>query len=131
VQDASDVCVVVRDASQADADGDGRGNACDNCLFTANPSQRDSDGDGFGDACDPDFDQNLVVGASDADRIDDLFDKRRGEPGFDPVVDVTGDGVIGVPDWNVLRDRYGAAPGPSALSCSVRAGGFGSQCLPY
>jgi len=38
---------------QLDADGDGRGNLCDNCPAITNPSQIDSDGDGMGDACDP------------------------------------------------------------------------------
>ena len=54
---AGDNCPLVANASQADADADGRGDACDNCRFAANPSQSDLGGvftsgpDGIGDAC--------------------------------------------------------------------------------
>jgi hypothetical protein len=38
--------------NQADLDGDGRGNVCDNCNGVVNFDQLDSDGDGQGDVCD-------------------------------------------------------------------------------
>jgi hypothetical protein len=68
VPDASDVCPLVPDAAQADADGDRIGDACndaldpdgdelvgprDVCTQVADPAQVDGDGDGVGDACDP------------------------------------------------------------------------------
>jgi Tol biopolymer transport system component len=48
-----------------DADGDGRGDGCDNCLTTENPDQEDNDGDGPGDACDPDDDNDTIPDVSD------------------------------------------------------------------
>ncbi len=60
-----DNCPDVSNPDQADADGDGIGNACDadedndgvldivdNCPYTLNPDQADSDQDGIGDVCD-------------------------------------------------------------------------------
>ena len=42
------------------------------------------------------------------------FGKRSGiHPDFDPNVDHNGDGVIGLPDFNVLRTYFGGAPGPA------------------
>ena len=42
------------------------------------------------------------------------FGKRRGvHADFNPNVDHNGDGVIGLPDFNVLRSYFGGAPGPA------------------
>jgi hypothetical protein len=82
ISDDVDNCPQVANPDQADADGDGRGDACDavnndldgdgiandvdNCPQVANADQADHDGDGTGDACDavdddPDHDGVFTV----------------------------------------------------------------------
>ena len=92
-------------ADQADADGDGIGDACDdapndqdddginddldNCPLIVNSDQVDFDSDGVGDTCDADIDGDGV------DNIDDLFPKD-GRGGLDADMD-------GMPDqWERL-----------------------------
>ncbi len=73
VPDGEDNCPAVPNVDQADADGDGTGDACDgdpdgdfvptaddNCPDVANTDQLDTDEDGLGDACDPDDDGDDV-----------------------------------------------------------------------
>lgn len=78
VKDDVDNCVAVPNPNQADADGDGIGDACDNdrdgdgiandadnCPNVANANQADMDGDGIGDVCDDDIDGDGVPNAKD------------------------------------------------------------------
>jgi PKD repeat protein len=78
IPNSTDNCVNVSNASQADTDNDGQGDACDsdddgdsipdtndNCPTIVNTSQSNIDGDSQGDACDPD---------DDNDSFPDLFD---------------------------------------------------------
>ncbi|NBC23497.1 MAG: hypothetical protein GVY21_08490, partial [Gammaproteobacteria bacterium] len=56
----------VGDACDDDIDGDGTSNEFDNCPRTASDDQSDLDGDGVGDACDDDIDGDGTANADDA-----------------------------------------------------------------
>jgi len=101
-----------------DNDGDGLADRDDNCFETPNPGQCDTDLDGYGNACDADYNDDLTVGISDFSWYRDHFELIPGDPDFDPDLDSNCDGVIGVPDFNLLRATFGKSVGPSGRWCA-------------
>jgi len=105
-------CVLAPGCRGVDADSDGWLNSCDNCAFVFNPAQADGDGDGVGDVCDqcpgsddrsdadtdgvPDGcdncvdDSNLDQGDTDTDGIGDICDVCEG---FDDSLDADTDTI--------------------------------------
>ena len=75
IQDDADNCPARGNPDQADADGDGIGDACedvdsdtvgdstDTCPTIADSTNADADGDGLGDACDPEAGPTTAPGA--------------------------------------------------------------------
>ena len=59
------VTTVPASAAKSDRDGDGRPDIRDNCPDVPNHDQADADGDGLGDACDPDMDGDGVPNGTD------------------------------------------------------------------
>jgi hypothetical protein len=108
VNDDTDNCVNTANAGQADGDGDGLGDACDdsdsdgafddvdNCPSDHNTEQADNDHDGAGDACDADDDNDGVADGSDNcpnDANADQMDKDGDGAGDACDSDTDGDGV--------------------------------------
>ena len=94
---------------ELDTDGDGVPDNADNCTLVFNPDQRDTDGDNYGNICDPDFNQDLIVNATDLIYLKSNFFTT------DPDADLDGDGVVNSIDLAILRSFYFKPPGPSGL----------------
>ncbi len=90
-----------------DSDGDGTDDLFDTCLDVSNLTQADADFDGCGNACDADYNQDGTVGGPD-------FAVFRGAFGTTlAIADHNDDGTVGGPDFAAFRGLFGGVPGPS------------------
>lgn len=127
IVDSQDNCAEVANPDQADADGDGTGEACDrtpngedqdgdgvvdqqdDCAEVADPGQEDADGDGTGDACDA-----TPNGRDrDGDGIPDQIDTCKNDPNPDQT-DLDGDGKGDIcdndDDGDKVKDNRDSCP---------------------
>ena len=112
VADAFDNCPMTANTDQADADGDGRGDACDLCF--GNDVSGDIDGDGVCTDVDPCPLDN--PDDSDGDGVCDIADVC---PGQDDTIDANGDGLR-----DCLAPPAGAPPAPQPTSGCCAPGVF-------
>ncbi len=96
-------------AGPVDTDGDGVTDSADNCTLAANADQADADGDGFGNACDADFDNSCFTTFPDLAVMEASFFTP------DPLTDLDGSGFTTFPDLAIMEGLFFLPPGPSGV----------------
>jgi hypothetical protein len=109
-----------------DRDGDGFVEWQDNCTGLYNPSQADADEDGFGNACDGDLNNSGLVTAADYPILRDCLNRRAESARRDPcaVADLNDDDLVTAADYAIWRAMLNKPPGPSSPH------DYTPQCVP-
>jgi len=129
--DPIDNCPLVPNEDQADANGNGIGDACeicalgttdpdgdgvcdpvDNCPATPNANQADFDGDGIGDACETgallaDINLSSRVDGFDLARLGRAFGAAAGDPRYEAAADLDRDGQVDGADLALFAPEFG------------------------
>jgi len=105
--------VVGVSTAAVDTDGDEIPDPTDNCLRVKNANQADTNGDDFGNACDADLNDDGIVNFADLALMKRVFFKA------DADADLNGDGVVNFADLAILKAAFFKPPGPSGLLPAV------------
>lgn len=104
----------------ADTDGDTVENAFDNCTLVSNASQADTDHNGCGDACtesiECDFNADLIVGGPDQAIVGMNFLSMQPVGTAGDCAPGGGDGTVGGPDLAALGAEFLNMVGPSGIT---------------
>ena len=99
-----------------ESDSDGVPCDADNCVFVPNASQADTDLDGYGNACDADYDNTGVVGTTDFSTFKQAWNTSA--PTYNEQVDHDCTGVVGTTDFSTFKQLWNQASGPTDLACA-------------
>ena len=111
----------------ADGDADGVEDAFDNCTTVPNASQADADHDACGDACDPkttcDINNDGAVGIPDfVILVGQVGNDCNAFPSLNCSADCDDavDNIVGIPDFVELISQVGSVNGPSGITNASR-----------
>lgn len=102
-------CSQSASAQEMNTDSDTTPDVWDNCVTVPNESQADADDDGVGNACDADFDNNGIVNTADLAAFRAAFGSNSAPHNLDGV------GIVSFADLAIFRTYYGQPAPPHAV----------------